>query len=180
MRIAYKLFTVLAAIALVGFTFTADAAVGNGATESSITRADQFIAGAGPAQLENLGANELSYQFFAGKFWELNRQFALKTIAEATTDFDNAVLASGKLGANFYPTTSRFSPYVGGAVGLGYAMDAAERYAFGMDLSASIGLMLFRDINTQVTLETATNVLLREFENESNPIGFSARVGILF
>jgi hypothetical protein len=173
-------FVTSAIVSVFLLTLTAAGSFAQNGDSPDIPRADQFFAGFGPAVLDNLGAEDVSYQFFAGKFWELFPAVALKAIAEATTDFNEAVLASGNVGLNLYPITNAYSPFIGGSIGVGYGRDAFEQDAFGMNLAATFGLLLFRTTNTQVSLETNANMLLRDFQPDAMPLGFSARVGVLF
>lgn len=142
---------------------------------------NQFFAGFGPATIDNITiANDVAYQFYGGKLWELTNWLAFKALAEATTDFDQSVMASGNVGANFYPIENDIAPYIGGRVGLGYVRDETDSDVFGVDLGSSLGLQLFRSSSTQINVETAASVLLRELQQDVNPVTFSARIGVLF
>jgi hypothetical protein len=143
-----------------------------------------FYFGAGVGVLDNLGEqvrNDPSYSFYGGRLWNLNRYVSMKTTLEAATDFDNAVLASALVGANVYPIRARYSPYLGGGIGVGYARAEDETDKFGLDISGVFGIMLLRGSPIEAKIETNANVLLREIdENDNFPLTFGVRAAALF
>jgi hypothetical protein len=134
--------------------------------------------GFGPASLQNLGVDELSYNFYAGRLWEVNQNAAIKAIGEVTTDFDKAVFASIGLGANLYPFNADISPYIGGDLGLGIGRGFGDN-AFGFDLGVALGALLFRTSNVQMSLEGKVHTLLNEIDGDF-PYYLTGRIGILF
>ncbi len=156
---------------------------GSRAQDGAATQApDAFFAGFGTGTLDNLGANDLSYQMIAGKIWNAGALFGIKALAEVTTDFDNAILASALIGSNFYPVRqSEFAPYIGAAGGIGYANGRGTSDALGFDLSSTIGFLIFRSAPINVKLEGNANFLFREFSDENGiPMTFTGRLALLF
>lgn len=153
------------------------------AQDGAATQAPEaFYAGFGAGSLDNLGANDLSYQMFAGKQWNTGSLFGIKAIAEVTSDFDNAILASALVGSNFYPVKQRnFAPYIGAAGGIGYANGSGTNDALGFDLSSVIGFLLFRTSPIKVQIEGNANFLFRELSEDAGmPMTFTGRLGLLF
>ncbi len=137
-------------------------------------------AGFGPASMHNM-ADGLAYNFFAGHLWEVNPFAAIKTLGEVTSNFDNSLMVDMNLGANFYAMNTDISPYVGGGLGFGYGNGPDRDDAFGFNLGASIGALLFRTSSTQMNIEGKTNVLLANAgEGLGNPVVYAARLGVLF
>lgn len=156
---------------------------GSMAQDGAATQApDAFYAGFGTGVLDNLGANDLSYQAFAGKIWNAGSLFGVKALAEVTSDFDNAILASALVGSNFYPVKqSNFAPYIGAAGGIGYANGSGPTDVLGFDLSSVIGFLLFRQSPIKVQIEGNANFLFREItEDGGMPMTFTGRLGLLF
>jgi len=143
------------------------------------TPMDHFFAGAGPATFDNLDAGDVGLNVYGGKFWELTNMFALKALADVTTDFDQAVVASGNLGTNFYPIDIDYSPYLGGMVGVGYINNGVDDDVFGVDLGAQLGVQLFRGSDFQANVEAQVNTILNEITS-GFPTTYSARLGVLF
>ncbi len=143
-------------------------------------RAKRFgTAGLGPAALNNTGADDLSYDFYAGGVWEVNPYAAIKTIGEAVTDFNNSTIVSGRLGANFYPLNTDISPYIGGDLGLGYVF-AEEDEGIGFSVGGSVGALLFRTSSTQMNVEANATAVLSEIQEDNFPYKIAGRIGILF
>jgi hypothetical protein len=140
---------------------------------------DAFVIGAGTGALDNLGANDLSYQIYGGKIWSANDVIGVKTVLEATTDFENAVLGSALFGANIYPVKSTVAPYIGAAAGIGYANGSGPGDVVGLDLAGTVGLSFLQDSPFQVNLEGNANFLMREV-NGAIPMTITGRLGILF
>lgn len=156
---------------------------GSMAQDGAATQApDAFFAGFGTGALDNLGANDLSYQMIAGRIWNAGALFGIKALAEVTTDFDNAILASALVGSNFYPVRrSNFAPYIGAAGGIGYANGRGPDDALGFDLNSTIGFLLFRSAPINVKLEGNANFLFREFTADGGiPMTFTGRLALLF
>lgn len=156
---------------------------GSTAQDGAATQApDAFFAGFGTGALDNLGANDLSYQMIAGRIWNAGALFGIKALAEVTTDFDNAILASALIGSNFYPVKrSNFAPYIGAAGGIGYANGSGPNDALGFDLSSTIGFLIFRTSPISVKLEGNANFLFREFTADGGmPMTFTGRLALLF
>ncbi len=137
-------------------------------------------AGFGPATFGGVDA-EAAYNFYGGYLWEVNPHAAIKGIIDATTDFDQAVLASANLGGNLYIFNADVSPYIGGELGLAYLAsgDPDLDDNFGFSTGASIGAQLFRTANTQMNLELGTRFHLQELDDDV-PLMYTARVGVLF
>jgi len=155
----------------------------NQAQDGAATQApDAFFAGFGTGALDNLGANDLSYQMIAGRIWNANALFGIKALAEVTTDFDNAILASALIGSNFYPVKrSNIAPYIGAAGGIGYANGRGPNDALGFDLNSTIGFLIFRNSPVNVKIEGNANFLFREFTaNGGIPMTFTGRLALLF
>lgn len=148
--------------------------------DGSVMSPDGFYAGFGTGSLDNLGANRLSYQFVLGRLWNTTKYLGVKTTAEVTSDFENAIIASALVGANVYPVLRNFSPYIGAAAGIGYANGSGPGDALGLDVSGTIGLMLFRTAPFQVNIEGNTNVIFRKVQDNSIPMTFTGRIGLLF
>ena len=155
---------------------------GSTAQDGAATQApDAFFAGFGTGALDNLGANDLSYQMIAGKIWNAGALFGIKALAEVTTDFDNAILASALIGSNFYPVRrSNFAPYIGAAGGIGYANGRGPTDALGFDLNSTIGFRFSSKLQWR-KLEGNANFLFREFTADGGiPMTFTGRLALLF
>ncbi len=156
---------------------------GRQAQDGAATQApDAFVAGFGSGALDNLGADDVSYQAYLGRIWNAGALFGVKALAEVTSDFDNAILASALVGSNFYPVKeSNFAPYIGAAGGIGYAHGAGTTDILGFDLSSTIGFLLFRTAPIQVQIEGNANFLFREITPDGGmPMTFTGRVGVQF
>jgi len=189
MRLLTSAFILLFGVSSLFAQYDQDTAAGNGRSPRngsaprdgavpSMSAPDAFYAGAGAGVLDNLVSNDLAYQLFAGRIWRLNNFFGAKSVLEATTDFDNSVLASALVGANIYPTRTSIAPYLGAGAGLGYAHEP-NTDVFGFDVSGTFGLHLLRDAPIEVKVETNANFLFRDI-NGSMPMTFTGRVGLLF
>ncbi len=135
-------------------------------------------AGFGPAGFNNVDEKDQAYDLYAGKFWEVNRSAAIKGLAEVASDFNHTSIVDLNLGANLYALPTDFSPYVGGAMGLTYGSVPGDR-AFGLNIGASLGALLFRTSNAQMNLEGNAQMMLTELNHEKPSI-YSARLGVLF
>ncbi len=135
-------------------------------------------AGIGPAGLGNMGSRQVAYNMYYGGFWEVHPNAAIRGLGEATTDFADAIILSGNIGANFYLFNEEYSPYLGGELGLGWGYGEGQN-AFGFDLGTAVGVQLFRLADTQMLVEAQTHILLDEIQG-SFPLKYAARVGILF
>jgi hypothetical protein len=131
--------------------------------------------GFGPAWFTQLDTDPQNYDFYAGYLYEPHPHAAVKTILNITSDFSRSVAVLGEIGANFYVFKSAFSPYVGGAFGIGYVHAEGSDNA-GFAGSGSVGLMLFRTSNVHLNLEFKTSVFTQI--NNRNPKLFALRVGI--
>jgi hypothetical protein len=138
-----------------------------------------FYLGAGVGVLVNLGADDPAYSFYGGRLWNLNRFVSMKATLEAATDFDQSVLASALVGANVYPITTRYAPYVGAGIGVGYGRDASDVDKFGLDINGVFGVLLLRGSPIEAKIETNANVLLREIGDDF-PVTFGIRAAALF
>ncbi len=136
-------------------------------------------AGFGPAGLRNMDESGISYNFYAGRLWEVNRNAAVKALGEVYSDLSNASLLSLNLGANFYPFVEEYTPYLGASLGFGYGFQGGEN-PFGFDLAASIGALLFRTADVQMNVEGKSMLLLDTRTEGDFPVAWAARVGILF
>lgn len=139
-----------------------------------------MTAGFGPAGFGNVDEprKNQAYDVYAGKFWEVNRNAAIKGLAEVASDFTHASIVDLNLGANLYAMPTDFSPYVGGAMGLTYGSVPGDN-AVGMNVGASLGALLFRTSSAQMNLEGNAQMMLTELHNEK-PTIYSARLGVLF
>lgn len=189
MRLLTSAFILLFGVSSLFAQYDQDTAAGNGRSSrngsaprdgaaSRISAPDAFYAGAGAGVLDNLVSNDLAYQIFAGRIWRLNNFLGAKGVLEATSDFDNSVLASALIGANVYPTRTSIAPYFGAGAGLGYAHEP-NTDVFGLDVSGTFGLHLLREAPIEVKVETNANFLFRDI-NGSMPMTFTGRVGLLF
>lgn len=136
-------------------------------------------AGFGPAGFGNIDERVPAYDLYVGRLWEVNPHAAIKALGEVASDFDRATLANFQLGANFYALPNDISPYIGGGLGLGYGMVPGDR-AFGFNVGASVGAMLFRTSNAQMNLEGSAKMMLAELDDNGSPSVYSARLGVLF
>ncbi len=135
-------------------------------------------AGVGPAGLGNMDVTTVSFNGYYGGLWEVNPRIALNATAEATTNFYEALLVSGTVGADLYLFEGTVSPYLGGDLGLGWGTSSGDN-AFGVELGTAVGVQLFRLSDNQVTIEAQTNILLDEL-TDAFPIKYAARVGLIF
>lgn len=141
---------------------------------------DDFSFSVGVGALNNLETDQPAYEFHAGKLWSMGPKLALSTHADATTDFDQSVLASGNVGVNWYPMDTEIKPYVGAAAGLGYA-NAAEDEELGLQIGGLVGAKLYEGQNLGVNIEANSNVLLNEIvDGENFPYTISGRIGVTF
>src|SRR5690606_35950962 len=157
-------------------------AIPPGETKTMLRRKESkkfSTAGFGPAGFGNIDEKVPAYDLYVGRVWEVNPHAAIKAIAEAASDFDRATLVDFQLGANFYALPNDISPYIGGGLGLGYAM-ASDDNAFGFNLGASVGAQLFRTSNAQMNLEGSVRMMLTDLDDNGPPSVYSARLGVLF
>ena len=158
-------------------TMLVDTTDGNGALRKR--RAAAFnAAGFGPANLENVRSEGLAYNFFGGRFWEVNDYAAIKVLGETTTDFDNSFLIGAALGVNFYPLVTDISPYVGGEMGFAFSRGGGDN-SFGLSFGGSVGVLFFRASDVQWNVEGKALVLLDE-TGRGYPATYAARLGLLF
>lgn len=137
-------------------------------------------AGFGPAGFGNIDERTPAYDIYAGRFWEVNKHAAIKALGEVASDFDRATMANVTLGANLYVLPTDISPYVGAGMGMGYGAIPGDR-AFGFNIGASLGALLFRTSNAQMNVEGNAQTMLSELgENDENLSVYSARLGVLF
>lgn len=137
----------------------------------------QGIIGFGPATFRSVNSGD-AYNVNGGYMIQLNPFAALKGVADATTDFDETVLASIGVGGNLYPFNRDFSPYIGADVGVGYLQEP-DRDSWAFNLGTSIGAEVFRTAPTQMQLEIGARFHLEDFDDE-DPLLYTARVGVLF
>lgn len=137
------------------------------------------MAGFGPATFRNVEADAAAYNFFGGYLWEVNPYAAMKGILDATTDFNEAILASLNIGANFYPVNADISPLLGASLGLAYIGGSEIDDNFGFDGGFTLGAQLFRTSDIQMLLEVGSIFHFREVD-ESIPFIYTARIGVLF
>ncbi len=143
------------------------------------TRASRYSgAGFGPALTENFATRDLSYSFFIGNFWEVNQYSAIRIIADLTTDFDNAVLASLNLGLNLAPFPEDISPFVAADFGFGGGRGNSNNI-FGFNISGAFGVILFRTTDIQLLLEAKASFLFDNLK-ESYPTIYTTRIGIIY
>ncbi len=136
------------------------------------------MGGFGPATLNRIDSNPLSYDFYGGYIWEVSPMAAVKGLADVTTDFSKAALMSANLGANFYPVAADVSPFIGADLGLGVIASEGDA-DFGFVAGASIGAQLFRLSTTQMNLEALTKFHF-DGDGESTPYKVGGRIGVLF
>jgi opacity protein-like surface antigen len=149
---------------------------------------DAYVAGFGVGVMENITteANEFAYHFTVGKLWSSNRWFSMKVNFEAVTEFDNAILATGVVGANIYPTFKYLAPYLGAAFGIGYlhveedvAVSSREDW-WGVDFNATFGVQFLEGRPFALAAEGVANILLREIATDTYPMTYGGRVLLLF
>jgi hypothetical protein len=142
--------------------------------------AKQFtMVGFGPAGFMGVqDENRLSYDFYIGRVWEAASRAAIKSTLELTSDFEDNHMADLNLGANFYLVPTDFSPYIGGAFGLG-AMRGNSEQAFGFSARGSIGALLFRTSNAQLNIEGGAKMLFSDLGDDF-PAVYMATIGLLF
>ncbi len=137
-------------------------------------------AGFGPAGFGNIDERSPAYDIYAGRFWEVNKHAAIKALGEVASDFDRATMANVTLGANLYALPTDISPYIGAGMGMGYGAIPGDR-AFGFNLGASVGALLFRTSSAQMNVEGNAQTMLSELgESDENLSVYSARLGVLF
>ncbi len=137
-------------------------------------------AGAGPATFNNVESDRQAYNIYGGYVYELTPYAALKGLIDATSDFDNAVLASANLGGNLYLLNRDVSPYVGGEVGLSVLYEnEQDNDEWGLGAGLSLGAQIFRFGTTQINLELSTKFNLNDFD-ENDAFVYTSRVGVLF
>jgi hypothetical protein len=158
-------------------------AIPPGETKTMLRRKESkkfSAAGFGPAGFGNIDEKLPAYDIYVGRLWEVNPHAAIKALGEVASDFDRATMANFQLGANLYALPNDISPYIGGGLGLGYGMVPGDR-AFGFNLGASVGALLFRTSNAQMNLEGSAQMMLSELEEDDGaPSVYSARLGVLF
>ena len=136
--------------------------------------------GFGPGIPGGMKTNKLTYNFYGGRIWEVAYQAAVRANGELITDFRKAAYLAGNLGMSYYPfKITQFSPYVGGEMGLGYVHRGTGDNAFGFNMGALAGTILFRTSDVQLSVELKGQILLQDF-NAGAPASFSMRLGILF
>lgn len=136
------------------------------------------MGGFGPAALNGIDSNPLSYDFYGGYMWEVSPMAAVKGLADVTTDFNKAALVSANLGANFYPVAADVSPFIGADLGLG-VIAGEGNVDFGFVAGAAIGAQLFRLSTTQLNVEALTKFHF-DGDGESTPYKIGGRIGVLF
>jgi hypothetical protein len=139
-------------------------------------------AGLGPAGFGNVDEDNPSYDFYVGRFWEVNPHAAIKALGEVTSDLDDNHMVDFNLGSNLYALPTEVSPYVGGQMGLSYGrgMGEPKDNDFGFNVGASIGALLLRTADAQMNLEGNAQVVLTDMETDDMPTVYSARLGVLF
>ncbi|MDG5814847.1 hypothetical protein QA601_07155 [Chitinispirillales bacterium ANBcel5] len=146
--------------------------------EPQTTETEFSAAGFGPASMSNITSRDLAYSFFVARFWDVNPNAAIRVSADATTDFQNSLLASLNLGLNLFPFQDEIAPYAAAEFGFGYGRESNSNL-FGFNTGAGIGVILFRSASIQMLIEGKVNLLFDSFEN-SFPTVYTARVGILY
>jgi hypothetical protein len=142
-------------------------------------------AGLGPVAFGHLEENKPSYNFYLAHFWEVNSRAAIKAVGEVASDLDHAHYFDFSGGVNFYAMPTDFSPYLGGNFGLGFDQSRGND-AFGFNVGASLGALMFRTSTAQVNLEAMAQMLLDKSdevgpdEDDEFPTIIGARVGVLF
>ncbi len=137
----------------------------------------QGTAGFGPATFRDVVSGD-AYNIYAGYQWQLTPYAALKGLVDATSDFDETVLAAVGVGGNLYPLNRDIAPYIGADVGVGYLQDPLQD-SWAFNLGASVGAEIFRSSATAMNLEIGSRFHLQDFE-EGDPFLYTARVGVLF
>ncbi len=135
--------------------------------------------GFGPAGFGNAIDNgQVAYNLYGGYAWDVNQFASIKAFADVTADFVNSVLVSANLGLNFIPFAAEISPFFGASLGLGWGNRGGDN-AFGFDIGAGAGLILFRTSTAQMIIDVQGHILLNEI-GENFPYNYAVRVGILF
>lgn len=139
------------------------------------------FAGFGPAWLENLGTDEINYDFILGHLWDVNGFAYVKALLEVAADFTSTYLVSGSLGLNLllFDYNKDISPYIGGQLGLGIGEHRSDR-EFGFVAGGSLGLNLFRKSDINLVVEGTAQSLLKDITEDRFPIKYGFRIGILF
>jgi len=149
---------------------------------------DAYFGGFGVGVMENITteANEFAYQFSVGKLWSSNRWLAMKVSFEAVTEFDNAILATGVVGANVYPSFKFFAPYIGAAFGIGYlhveeevGITSREDW-WGVNFNSTFGVQFLQGRPFALSVEGVANVFLREIATDTFPMTYGGRAVLLF
>jgi hypothetical protein len=137
-------------------------------------------AGLGPAGFGNVDETKPAYDVYLGQFWEVNPHAAIKAVGEVASDLNKAHIADLTLGANFYALPTEFSPYIGGGMGLAYDWTHGGN-AFGFNVGASLGALLFRTASAQMNLEGNAQMVMDQLSNSNDrPTIYSARLGVMF
>lgn len=135
--------------------------------------------GLGIGALQNLDADNPSYQAFIGKLWGLDESFAINSEFEVNTDFDKSYFLDGNLGLNYYPISiGLITPYIGAGGGLGWAK-VGDNDALGFNLNGNLGVLLFRDLPWNLIIEGNLDWLLNDVVDDK-PAVWSGKIGILF
>lgn len=151
----------------------------DGGAPLPVRKSIQFnAAGFGPANLQNLGSQNLAYNFYGGRIWEVTDYASIKALGETTTDFSESFLIGFNLGTNIYPLTSDISPYIGGEMGFGFSRSGGEN-ALGLSFGLSGGFLFFRKSDVQLNTEVKASVLLDK-TGRGYPANYVARLGINF
>ncbi len=136
------------------------------------------LAGVGLVGLSNMEARNLSYHFSLGRFWAVPPYSAFRVWSEGITDFAEGHFLSVNIGGNLYTHRFETSPYFGLGTGFGLA-DGANESATGFNLSASVGIALFRESDRQLELELENKWLFGKLR-QGLPSASLARLAVLF
>ena len=137
----------------------------------------------GPVQLGKVGVDDSGVSLSYGRLWETSPHAAIKLAAEGAFSFgdENASIALGSLGANFYLTDTEVSPYLGFELGYGAAatdvdgIDNVHGWAGG----ATLGVAFFRTSSVQMHV-TARYVQIFADNKDGQPNYGSLGIGVAF
>lgn len=119
--------------------------------------------GLGPAKFWGMEPEDkVSYAIRSAYLWEVHPHAALGLTSDHAMNFSTlAYHGNAVIGGRFYVTSTAFSPYVGGGFGLGWAANG-DMKAFGFDLAAHAGLLLFRTSGTQLDIWGGYDVIFSD------------------
>ncbi|SMF64653.1 outer membrane beta-barrel protein [Pseudobacteriovorax antillogorgiicola] len=137
----------------------------------------------GPNAMNNMGVDDGGVSVTYGHIWETTPYAAIKLGAEGAFYFgdENASIAAGTLGANFYLTPTEVSPYVGFDLGYGAAATDVEGIdnVSGWAGGATVGVALFRTSSVQMHI-TARYLQIFTDNKKGQPSQGTLGLGVAF